>query len=113
MRECEVAFHAEHRLQLRDRRASAPVTTAVAPSRRPASNGSAPRKRNADARGATCKLVRPNSTPRPDPEAAHPEWEQDLPVLFAHPEILMGKYFLAWLLGVPAFVLVILYLFFH
>jgi len=25
----------------------------------------------------------------------------------------MGKYFLAWVLGVPAIVLVILYLFFH
>jgi len=25
----------------------------------------------------------------------------------------MGKYVLAWLLGVPAFVLVIVYLFFH
>jgi len=25
----------------------------------------------------------------------------------------MGKYFLAWLLGVPAFVLVIAYFFFH
>jgi len=25
----------------------------------------------------------------------------------------MGKYFLAWLMGVPAVVLVILYLFFH
>jgi len=29
------------------------------------------------------------------------------------PEHHMGKYFIAWLLGVPAFVLVILYLFFH
>src|SRR6185369_416739 len=28
-------------------------------------------------------------------------------------ENIMGKYFLAWLLGVPFFVLVILYLFFH
>jgi len=28
-------------------------------------------------------------------------------------EIIMGKYFLAWLLGVPAFVLVIIYLFFN
>ena len=28
-------------------------------------------------------------------------------------EILMGKYFLAWLLGVPAFVLVIVYLLFN
>jgi hypothetical protein len=26
---------------------------------------------------------------------------------------IMGKYFLAWILGVPAIVLVILYLFFH
>jgi len=26
---------------------------------------------------------------------------------------IMGKYFLAWLLGVPGIVLVILYLFFH
>ena len=25
----------------------------------------------------------------------------------------MGKYFLAWLLGVPMFVLVLIYLFFH
>jgi len=25
----------------------------------------------------------------------------------------MGKYFLAWILGVPAIVLVILYMFFH
>jgi len=25
----------------------------------------------------------------------------------------MGKYFLAWLLGVPAIVLVLIYLFFH
>jgi len=25
----------------------------------------------------------------------------------------MGKYFLAWLLGVPFFVLVLIYLFFH
>jgi hypothetical protein len=25
----------------------------------------------------------------------------------------MGKYFLAWIMGVPAIVLVILYLFFH
>jgi hypothetical protein len=34
--------------------------------------------------------------------------------VFAHlQEIHMGKYFLAWILGVPAFVLVILYLFFH
>jgi hypothetical protein len=30
-----------------------------------------------------------------------------------HEENIMGKYFLAWLLGVPAFVLVILYLFFN
>ena len=35
-----------------------------------------------------------------------------------HPEVsftqerLMGKYFIAWLLGVPAFVLVLFYLFF-
>ncbi|MEO8164065.1 MAG: hypothetical protein ABI619_01585 [Betaproteobacteria bacterium] len=28
-------------------------------------------------------------------------------------ENIMGKYFLGWLLGVPFFVLVILYLFFH
>lgn len=28
-------------------------------------------------------------------------------------ETIMGKYFLAWLLGVPAFVLVIVYLFFN
>jgi hypothetical protein len=28
-------------------------------------------------------------------------------------EIHMGKYFIGWLLGVPAIVLVILYLFFH
>lgn len=27
--------------------------------------------------------------------------------------VLMGKYFLAWLLGVPMFVLVLIYLFFH
>jgi hypothetical protein len=26
---------------------------------------------------------------------------------------IMGKYFLAWLLGVPFFVLVLIYLFFH
>jgi hypothetical protein len=26
---------------------------------------------------------------------------------------IMGKYFLAWIMGVPAIVLVILYLFFH
>jgi hypothetical protein len=26
---------------------------------------------------------------------------------------IMGKYFIAWLLGVPAFVLVLFYLFFH
>jgi hypothetical protein len=30
-----------------------------------------------------------------------------------HPEREMGKYVLAWLLGVPTVVLVILYLFFH
>jgi hypothetical protein len=28
-------------------------------------------------------------------------------------ENIMGKYFLAWLLGVPMFVLVIIYIFFH
>jgi hypothetical protein len=28
-------------------------------------------------------------------------------------EIFMGKYIIGWLLGVPAIVLVILYLFFH
>jgi hypothetical protein len=28
-------------------------------------------------------------------------------------EIDMGKYFLGWLLGVPVFVLVLLYFFFH
>lgn len=28
-------------------------------------------------------------------------------------ENIMGKYFLAWLLGVPAFVLVIIYIFFN
>ncbi|MDN4055594.1 hypothetical protein QPK32_21215 [Massilia sp. YIM B02763] len=28
-------------------------------------------------------------------------------------ERIMGKYFIAWLLGVPAFVLVLFYLFFH
>jgi hypothetical protein len=28
-------------------------------------------------------------------------------------EFLMGKYFIAWLLGVPGIVLVLLYLFFH
>jgi hypothetical protein len=28
-------------------------------------------------------------------------------------ENIMGKYFLAWLLGVPGIVLVLLYLFFH
>jgi hypothetical protein len=28
-------------------------------------------------------------------------------------EIAMGKYVLAWLLGVPALVLVVVYLFFH
>jgi len=28
-------------------------------------------------------------------------------------EIQMGKYFIAWLLGVPAVVLVLIYLFFH
>lgn len=28
-------------------------------------------------------------------------------------ENIMGKYFLAWLLGVPAFVLVIVYIFFN
>jgi hypothetical protein len=28
-------------------------------------------------------------------------------------ENIMGKYFLAWLLGVPMFVLVIVYIFFH
>jgi hypothetical protein len=27
--------------------------------------------------------------------------------------IIMGKYFIAWLLGVPGIVLVLLYLFFH
>lgn len=34
----------------------------------------------------------------------------------AHPnptENLMGKYFLAWLLGVPGIVLLLVYLFFH
>jgi hypothetical protein len=30
-----------------------------------------------------------------------------------HLETRMGKYLLAWLLGVPAFVLVLFYLFFH
>ena len=29
------------------------------------------------------------------------------------PETFMGKYLIAWLLGVPAIVLVILYMFFH
>ncbi len=29
------------------------------------------------------------------------------------PETIMGKYFLAWLLGVPGIVLVLVYLFFH
>jgi hypothetical protein len=29
------------------------------------------------------------------------------------PETDMGKYFIGWLLGVPAIVLVLLYLFFH
>jgi hypothetical protein len=28
-------------------------------------------------------------------------------------EYIMGKYFLAWLLGVPGLVLLIIYLFFH
>jgi hypothetical protein len=28
-------------------------------------------------------------------------------------ELIMGKYFLAWIMGVPAIVLVLLYLFFH
>jgi hypothetical protein len=28
-------------------------------------------------------------------------------------EPIMGKYFLAWIMGVPAIVLVLLYLFFH
>jgi hypothetical protein len=28
-------------------------------------------------------------------------------------ELIMGKYFLAWILGVPAVVLVLIYLFFH
>ena len=33
----------------------------------------------------------------------------------SHPnkEFLMGKYLIAWILGVPAFVLVIAYFFFH
>ncbi len=31
----------------------------------------------------------------------------------AHKETLMGKYFIAWLLGVPAIFLVILFFFFH
>jgi hypothetical protein len=29
------------------------------------------------------------------------------------PEIIMGKYLLAWLLGVPGIVLLLVYLFFH
>jgi hypothetical protein len=36
-------------------------------------------------------------------------------VLIAHYErsTIMGKYFLAWILGVPAIVLVLIYMFFH
>jgi len=34
-------------------------------------------------------------------------------ILQSTQETLMGKYFIAWLLGVPAFVLVIAYLIFH
>jgi ABC-type arginine transport system permease subunit len=30
-----------------------------------------------------------------------------------HKERIMGKYFLAWIMGVPAIVLVLLYFFFH
>jgi hypothetical protein len=30
-----------------------------------------------------------------------------------HKEHIMGKYFLAWIMGVPAIVLVLLYFFFH
>lgn len=32
---------------------------------------------------------------------------------FTSQEITMGKYFLAWLLGVPGIVLLLVYLFFH
>jgi len=37
-----------------------------------------------------------------------PKW-----VVFDTKEDPMGKYFIAWLLGVPAVVLVVAYLFFH
>lgn len=33
--------------------------------------------------------------------------------LLQYQEDVMGKYFLAWLFGVPMFVLVIVYIFFH
>lgn len=36
-----------------------------------------------------------------------------LPYLNLQPEIIMGKYVLGWILGVPAVVLVIAYFFFH
>jgi hypothetical protein len=36
------------------------------------------------------------------------------PVVTNHPQgNVMGKYLIAWILGVPAFVLVIIYLLFH
>jgi hypothetical protein len=40
----------------------------------------------------------------------HPE-----PAIFTTSKgsVVMGKYFLAWILGVPAIVLVLIYLFFH
>lgn len=41
--------------------------------------------------------------------AIHGSWSRPQPVL----ETIMGKYLLAWLLGVPGIVLVLVYLFFH
>jgi hypothetical protein len=38
-------------------------------------------------------------------------WNRQLPIVVK--EHIMGKYFLAWLMGVPAVVLVLIYLFFH
>lgn len=44
-----------------------------------------------------------------------PRWHRGRPCS-AHPNLtenIMGKYFLAWLLGVPGIVLLLVYLFFH
>lgn len=55
----------------------------------------------------------PTHTPGPVRYAAAAGWEKLHPSPFTSQETTMGKYFLAWLLGVPGIVLLLVYLFFH